>query len=148
MGDIKQKLPNQNNIKGLVQDLVEKLDIRMHLMRKGTPWEDVRTSDAKLFMLSARHQRSITDLAKALGISRQAAHKSVQRLLDHGVIELQQLPGNSRDKYVVITDEGNKARIQAAKNLKAIESEIEKKIGKKRLAAFRQTLIDLIDDKS
>lgn len=146
MIDNKNSPPKQNNIKGLVQDLVEKLDSKMHAVRKGTLWEDVRPSDAKLFMLTARHQRSIADLAKTLGISRQAAHKSVRRLLDHGVVELRHLPENKRDKIVVVSDVGNVARIMAAKNLKIIESEIERKVGKKRLEEFRQTLLDLNKD--
>ena len=146
MVDNNISLPKPNNTKGLVQDLVEKLDSKMHAMRRGTLWEDVRPSDAKLFVLTARHQRSIADLAKALDISRQAAHKSVKRLLDRGVVELRQMPGNNRDKIVVITDEGNAARIMAAKNLEAIEFEIEQRIGKERLEEFRQTLLDLNGD--
>ncbi|MBL4799529.1 MAG: winged helix-turn-helix transcriptional regulator [Oleispira sp.] len=146
MVDKKNNLPNPTNVKGLMQDLVEKLDSKMQMKRKGTLWEDVRPSDAKLFLLTARHQRSIADLAKALGISRQAAHKSVKRLLDRDVVELRQFPGNNRDKIVVITDAGNTARIMVAKSLGAIESEIEERIGKKRLEEFRQTLLDLNDE--
>jgi DNA-binding MarR family transcriptional regulator len=143
MVDKKDNLPKQSNIKGLTQDFVEKLDLKMHDMRKGTVWEHVRPADAKLFMLSARHQRSIADLSKALGVSRQAAHKSVQRLVGYGVIELRRLPENNRDKIVVITELGNEARIMAAKSLRTIESDIEQKIGKERMEALRQTLLDL-----
>lgn len=144
MIDEKQNLPNFDNIKGLVQDLVEDLDKRMIVLREGTPLESVRPSDAKVFMLAARHPRTIAELAKALDVSRQAAHKSAQRLIAKGVIDLHPAPGSRRDKIVVITLAGHEARQLAAQNLRSLESELTRKIGKTRLEEFRKTLTDLL----
>lgn len=144
MVDELNEAPRFENIKGLLQDLVEKLDQRMVDFRIGTPFEGVRSSDAKTFMMASRHQRSIANIAKAQGISRQAAHKSVQRLVDRGVVELVPMPDNKRDKLVCITAYGDTARIMAAKQLKQLEVEFESKIGTDRLEELRQTLKDLL----
>lgn len=143
MIDEKNGLPRQDNIKGLVQDLSEVLDARMGELRKGTPLEGVRPSDAKTFMMAARHPRSIAALAKSQGISRQAAHKSVQRLVDRGVVELKPSPTDNRDKLVHVTANGQTVRRLAARSLEQIEREIEDKIGKSRLEEFRRILREL-----
>lgn len=142
---VDNNVPRFDNIKGLVQDLVEKLDERMNALREGTILETVRPSDAKTFMLASRHPRTVADLAKAMDVSRQATHMSVQRLIAKGVIELQLAPGSRRDKIVVITEAGNEARQIAAKNIKSLETELVHKVGTNRLEEFRKTLIDLLD---
>ena len=141
----KGALPRHDNIKGLVQDLTEKLDARMDALIVGTPVEHIRPSDKKTFMLIARHPRTISELARALRITRQAAHKSVLRLIEHGVIELQPAPDSKRDKIPIVTEKGQQIRRIAAQNLEKIEAEIEAKISKQRLEEFRETLIELLN---
>ena len=144
MGDKKIGLPGQDNIKGLVQDVVEMLDERMAKLREGTPLEGVRPSDAKTFMLAARHPRTISDIAKAMNVSRQAVHKSVQRLQDRGAVSLHPAPDSRRDKIVVITQTGHDARKLVANNIAIIEQEIENRIGKVRLENLREILKDML----
>ena len=145
MDDEKGALPRHDNIKGLVQDLTEKLDARMDALIVGTPVERIRPSDKKTFMLIARHPRTISELARALRITRQATHKSVLRLIEHGVIELQPAPDSKRDKIPIVTEKGQQIRRIAAQNLDKIEAEIEAKISKRRLEEFRETLIELLN---
>ena len=143
MVDKERASPRYDNIKGLVQDLTEQLDQRMEVFRVGTPFEGVRASDAKTFKLASRQPKSIAKIAKAQDISRQAAHKSVQRLVDRGVVELLSSPENDRDKMISVTPNGQAVRQLAAGHVKQLEAELEKKIGKERLEEFRRTLRDL-----
>ena len=140
------EIPYHNNMKGLVQDLTEKLDLCMSVLLENSPYKDVRPADVKSFMLISRNPRTISGLARALNISRQAAFSSVSRLIELGVIELKPAPGSKRDKIPVVTKKGNEARRVAEKNLKIIDSRLQTKIGEKRFKDFRQTLIDLLQD--
>jgi len=144
MDDKKETLPRFDNIKGLVQDLTEKLDARMDVLRIGTPFEHVRPGDAKTFMLISRHPRTISELARALRITRQATHNSILRLIEKDLIRLEPAPGSQRDKIPAVTKKGHAARRWVARNLAVIEAELEEIIGKKRLKEFRKTLIDLL----
>ncbi len=146
MNDKKSRLPRFDNIKGLVQDLTEKLDVRMHSLRVGTEFEHLRPSDAKTFMLISRHPRTISELARDLGITRQATHNSILRLIENGVVELHPAPGSKRDKIPVVTAKGQAVRRLAAKNLVIIEAELEAKIGTERLEQLRGILIDLLQE--
>lgn len=142
--DKTNRLPRFDNIKGLIQDLTQQLDARMHSLRVGTEFEDIRPSDAKTFILISRHSRNISELARDLGITRQATHNSILRLIENGLIELHPAPGSKRDKIPVITEKGQALRRFAAKNLAIIEGELEAKIGKDRLEQLRGILIDLL----
>lgn len=143
MNDIQPGLPSPNNIKGLVQDLTEQLDARMAELRVGTPFESVRPSDVKTFMLVARHPRTVSDVARALSVSRQAIHGSVRRLMKRGMIELQPAPGSRRDKIAAVTEEGHVARREVARNLGILESELKSRIGSERLEILRSILVEL-----
>lgn len=136
---------DQKNIRGLIQDLSELLDQRMAELRKGTEYENARPSDAKVFMLAARKQRTAADIGKALGISKQAAHKSVQRLIEAGLVELAPAPNSNRNKIIHITDEGQKVRSHAAQSIKTIEAEIEQKIGAENKERLREILVTLLE---
>ncbi len=146
MNDKESRLPRFDNIKGLVQDLTEKLDVRMHSLRVGTEFEHLRPSDAKTFMLIARHPRHISELARDLGITRQATHNSILRLIENGLIELHPAPGSKRDKIPLVTEKGQALRRFAAKNLFIIEAELEAKIGAERLEQLRGILIELLQN--
>ncbi len=112
-------------------------------MRADTPFGAVRPSDAKTFMLASRHPRTVSEIARALGVSRQATHRSIQRLMDRGVIELRPAPGSRRDKIAVVTEAGHLAREEVAQQLEALEAELEALVGIERLEALRQILLDL-----
>ena len=131
---------NKSNIRGLIQDCSEYLDIRMAELREGTPLGDVRPADAKTFMLVSRHPRSASELARSLGISRQAAHLSLNRLMELGVVELETRDGNQRDKIAVVTKQGNRYKKLIAEKIAIIESEIESVVGKRDLEDLRRIL--------
>ncbi len=132
-----------NNIRGLVQDLSEQLDARMVELREGTENASVRPADAKMFMLISREPRTLSKLANALNISRQAAHSSVQRLVERGVVTLEFAPDNKRDKIPQITEKGQAARKIAGQNIHTLEAEISALLGEDKREKLRLLLSDL-----
>lgn len=145
MVDQKRSYVSHHNIRGLVQDLSEKLDARMVELRLGTPIESVRPFDAKVFMLASREPRSIAKIARALSVSKQAVQASVNRLIEKGVVINESQPENKKEKIVSITTAGEVAKSHVAQLLDELEQELIDKVGKKRLGAFRDVLVDLLD---
>lgn len=129
-----------DNIRTLVYYLGLAIDARVLEFRQSTIYENVRPSDIRLFVTAARKPQTISDIARELGITRQATQMGVQRLLKLDVVELRPVPDNKRDKLVVVTKKGKSAQSTVAKQVRRMEDEFAKVIGVKGLEVFRENL--------
>jgi DNA-binding MarR family transcriptional regulator len=129
-----------DNIRTLLYYLGLAIDGRMSQYRRGTPYENVRPSDVRVFVRASRNSFTISDIARELQITRQAAQSSVQRLIKLQVIALKTLPGNKRDKVVVITPKGELANRSARQQVVNLENEFAEMIGKDKLEDLRISL--------
>ncbi len=132
-----------NNIRSLIQGVSDGLDAKLHAYRKGTRYESVRPSDVRVFVLALRQPRSISELARILGVTRQAVHASVKRLRQLKIIDLQSNSAHPQEKLVVLTDSGAKARQAAQVQVEQMEADIAAIIGKDGLENLRITLAAL-----
>jgi len=135
--------PPANSIRALIQDVAVLIDSHMSQFREAAEYANVRPSDAKVFIAISEAPRTISQLARSLKISRQAAHASIGRLVEWKMVELQHAPGSRRDKMAVVTEEGRKAQSVAAQQAETIEGEIEARIGKEKLEVLRAILIEI-----
>ncbi|WP_153768104.1 MarR family winged helix-turn-helix transcriptional regulator [Labrenzia sp. CE80] len=145
MADKITPLVRRPTIRGLLQDVWGQLDERMIELRQGTGLDVVRPSDANLFMMICRHPRTISELARHRGVTRQSVHAAVQRLMEAGALSLEPVPGSKRDKMPVPTERGQAARRQAHKLVDQLEEEIAIKLGKEKLETLRSILLDLVE---
>jgi len=142
-----KKIQNRpDNVRGLVQDLSEKFDAMVNEMRESTAFAGTRPADAKTFMLISRHPRGLTELAKALGVTRQAAHKSVQRLVDVGLVSFVLAEGSKRDMIADVTEKGLDARAIGLAMARQVDTFVETRVGKDGLEQLRTLLAALVDD--
>ena len=89
--------------------------------------------------------RRASDLADVLGVSRQAVAQVVALLERDGYVERLADPGDRRAKLVCLTRRGRQAlRVLRATSL-AVEREWAAALGASRLAAFRDTLTELLE---
>jgi DNA-binding MarR family transcriptional regulator len=133
-----------SNIRGLLQDLTTQLDDLTISYRKGTRYENVRKSDARVFISAIRKPQTVAEIARELEVSRQAVHSSVKRLAALKVLELRPQPGNHRDKIVTITDRGHRARVHILEHIQRMEAECAGVIGQQGLETFRALLLALV----
>jgi DNA-binding MarR family transcriptional regulator len=129
-----------DNIRTLLYYLGLAIDGRMSQYRRGTPYENVRPSDVRVFVRASRSTYTISEIARELQITRQAAQSSVQRLIKLQVIALKTLPGNKRDKVVVITPKGELASRTARQQVVNLENEFAEMIGRDKLEELRISL--------
>ena len=145
MGD-KKRYVGPDNIRGLVQDLAERSDALAHEIREKTVFAGTRPADAKAFMLISRRPRGLTELAKALQVSRQAAHKAVQRLVDAGVVSYDYAEGSKRDMIATLTKDGLEARKVGLQIAATVEDWVSERIGKDDLETLRSLLVRILRD--
>lgn len=132
------------NIKGLLQDTLEWMEERNTALRSGSEFEGT-PAEARVFAVLRGRERSISELARVIGVSRQAVHNTVHRLVESGVVEVASAPGNQRDKVVRITERGHDVQKMAAHNLRQIERELAKSIGRENLELLRSLLLQHLE---
>ena len=113
----------ETNLMKLVLEMAEKMQEESISLNKSGKYHRATSAQIKIFDTLRGEKRSISSLSRKLGISRQATHKTVHQLVDLGLLKLEKLK-NSRDKIVLYTNEGKKARLVGAKNLIKIEKNI------------------------
>ncbi|ASP33951.1 MarR family winged helix-turn-helix transcriptional regulator [Labrenzia sp. VG12] len=144
MNDRAPTHPPRASIRGLVADLSEELDRRMIELRKGTGLDAARPADANLFMMICRNPRTISELARDRGVTRQAVHAAVARLVELGALRLEPVPGNKRDKRPVPTELGQQARVKVGSLVRQLEGELEARLGSEDLETLRGLLLRLL----
>lgn len=88
--------------------------------------------------LAEAEPMSVSSLAGALGISRQAAHKSLTILEKLGYITLQMRPENKKEKIVVLTDRGGELVKRSLEIIAATEQKMADFLGEKAYKSFRE----------
>jgi DNA-binding MarR family transcriptional regulator len=144
MTDQPDRVIPYDNIRGLAQDLIDELDRRGDVHRRGSRFEHVRRSDVRVWALASRKPRTMAEIARAMKITRQAVHASVKRLLELGIVELLPQPGNARDKLLTVTESGLEAQKLANYSIRLMEEEAAQILGKRSLEQFRQQLLALV----
>ncbi len=136
--------PACENLRTLIYFLGLIIDQKLGELRKGTPYEKVRSSDVRVFVTAARACNTISHIARELQITRQSVQKSVRRLVDLGVVALEATPGNNRDKLVALTKRGVLARGTAANQIGLVEHEFAQILGAEGVEHLRQAMMKLV----
>jgi DNA-binding MarR family transcriptional regulator len=134
-----------NNLRRLLREALNRADDAVGRMAVGSPLEGMRSSEAVVMVWIAEGYRTEAEIARILGISRQAAHKSVQSLRKIGLIATDVQTRDGRSKMLAITDKGHHWLALGAQILLDVEKDLAKKIGKKQLKHFKR-LIALVTD--
>lgn len=127
-------------IRNLTAEFLTALDDRYVEMRKGTRYESVRQFDSRVFVAATREGLTESEIARAFLVSRQAVHAAVERLMKFELVERQAIPGNRRDKRIVLTERGKHASLMAAQQISDIEAECAAVIGAENFKTFRRQL--------
>ncbi|MEP6827875.1 MAG: MarR family transcriptional regulator [Aestuariivirga sp.] len=106
MENVQDKTLSNNNIRSLVYFFSVQLDQRLAQLMQNTPYQKMRVSDTRTFVVATRGPKTISEIARHLHISRQSIQSSVSRLAIFGLVKLAQHPTNKREKLVNITQQG------------------------------------------
>jgi len=82
----------------------------------------------------------LTEIARRLGVTKQAAGQLVDELVDMGTLERVPDPEDARAKLVRFTPRGKQALLAGLAVLTELEGELAKSLGKKRVSELHDTL--------
>jgi len=116
------------NLKALLLEKFEWYEKKLldELSKQGGPL--LTTAQSRTLAVLKGGSCSIADIARRLGVSRQAAHKTVARLIDLGWLTLKQSE-KKNEKIVEFTPHGQEMRKITGKSMAKIEQQLAKKLG-------------------
>lgn len=97
------------------------------------------TAQARALAVLNGQSSSISALARSLDISRQAAHKTVSRLIELDWIKLEE-SDKGNEKIINFTEHGQQKRIIIKEHMMRIENDIAQSIGADRYAILVEVL--------
>jgi len=103
-------------------------------------WPAIRRSHSLVFAHLDRGGTRISELARRIGISRQAAQETVSELVGMGLVELVPDPSNRSARLVMVTHAGANSVKAARRAYVGMERELERRIGARSYAALRKAL--------
>lgn len=74
--------------------------------------------------------RRPSDVARNMGVSRQAIHATINQMVDLGIVELVDDPSNGRVKVIAPTKMGETMRIDAQRSMVLMGEELGRRLGK------------------
>lgn len=111
--------------------------------RESGPNPPLRASHTALFPHLTSEGVRGADLAKKLGVTKQAISQLVAELEYWGVVEQVEDPKDGRAKLVRFTPKGEQGLLQGLTVLSALEEELSDKIGKRRMQELHTALLAL-----
>ena len=103
-------------------------------------WTDVTRAHSHVFAHLDKEGTRPAELARRMGVTRQAAHQTIQELVDRGFLELAADPRNKRARRAVLTARGKRVVADARDIVRELEDTLERRIGRKRVARLRRAL--------
>lgn len=74
--------------------------------------------------------RRPSDVARNMGVSRQAIHATINQMIDLGIVQLVDDPSNGRVKIIAPTQMGETMRIDAQRSMILMGEELGRRLGK------------------
>ncbi|MDP6652472.1 MAG: MarR family transcriptional regulator, partial [Gammaproteobacteria bacterium] len=130
---LNQKTQEQlkNSLKRLLKGTLDWIEEEQNTLLQDSPCASASDAEIRLFAALRGENRSISELSRYLGVSRQAVHQTVHKLHERGVVDLEYAVNNQRDKQVVISEQGREVQKTTAEHFQIIERKIAKNIGRK-----------------
>ncbi len=104
-----------------------------------------RPAHMSLFPHIALEGTRPSELAKKLGVSKQAVGQLVGELEAMGIVERRPDPDDGRAKRVVFTERGLASILEGLAHLRRVEAELRAAIGEDAMASLREGLLALHD---
>lgn len=108
-------------------------------------FEDTRFADGVILQHVVSGPVTISTLAERLGVTQQAASKSVVDLEKRGYLSREPDPADARARQVVLTARGDAVIAAARRHRAALDSELRQALGDDRVEQARVLLLDTIN---
>lgn len=103
-------------------------------------WQPLSRTESEIMLFVDQGTTSPVDIARALGVSRQAINQATTSMIERGLVVLETDPSDGRRKVLGFPPSGEAIGRDAVEIIVGMERELEKRLGKKRLDTVRSAL--------
>jgi DNA-binding MarR family transcriptional regulator len=112
--------------------------LQNYLRQKG--WPAVTRPQSMVMVTVVLGVTRPSDIARILGVSRQAVHTTINGMVEIGLLALADDPDDRRSKIVVISEQGKQMREHARQASALMSEELARRIGAETLEALQAAL--------
>ncbi|MEM7735815.1 MAG: MarR family transcriptional regulator [Deinococcota bacterium] len=112
---------------------------------KSLGYTDISRASISVIASTSLGGTRLTDIAKNLDISKQAASQMVKDLVDKGYLSRTPDPSDGRASLVTFTDKGQQFLTHAKLGVDEIEARYATWLGESTFASLREVLLDLLE---
>lgn len=116
--------------------LDEGLQARLH----DRGWPDVSRAQSMVMTNIVTGVVRPSDIARNIGVSRQAIHSTINQMVEMGMVKLDPDPDDRRHSVVSLTEVGHKMRADAQKSMDILGDQIAERLGHERFDAMLAAL--------
>ena len=103
-------------------------------------WPELSQSQSLIFAHLEEDGTRLSELARRIGVTRQAMHQTINELRTLELVELVPDPTNRSAKLVTLTEKGKENNVAALKAFADIEAELGRQLGEENVTKLRQIL--------
>lgn len=108
--------------------------LQAYLQARG--WNEVTRSQSMVMANVVVGMSKPSDIARNLGISRQAVHTTILQLVELGMVQIDDDPDDRRGKIVTVSEKGQEMGRDADLAMAAMTAELRHRIGSKNVDAL------------
>lgn len=107
---------------------------------RGMGWPEVTRPQSMVMANVVSGVTKPSDIARNLGVSRQAAHVTIRQMIDLGMIKLVPDPEDRRAKIVAISETGSQMRVCAQEGMLYVSARLRERIGARKMEQLKEIL--------
>jgi DNA-binding MarR family transcriptional regulator len=107
---------------------------------KASKFDNITPAQTRLLAQMAGKPTSMAELARRLGVSRQAVHKTVSELERRGILRIDDDPMRGNARKIVYTELGREVNREGAKIIQSIEQQLAQRLGAKQVKQLKALL--------
>ncbi len=135
-----KKTTHPERLLGSLLNAVYWVDESLQARLEAAGWERINHAKSMVMVNVFNGITRPIELAKNLGVSRQAMHQTIQEMVKIGLLQVENDPNDRRAKVVSFHPDSLDIMTDALEALHAIEHDLADRIGKRRLQQMRSTL--------
>lgn len=128
------------NLGRLLLERFRWFDGRLRASLTAAGWPELTYSQSLVFAYLDSEGTRPSELARRIGVTRQAVHQTVADLEALGLVRVEPDPSHGRAKIVALTDAGRDNVRAALGAFAKIEADLARRIGSEEVASLRSTL--------
>ena len=110
------------------------MDEQLQTQVRAKGWPDISRSQSMVLLNISAGTVRPSDIARKLGISRQAVHTTIRQLSNKDIVRLERDGSDGRHRRLVLTETGQRMRHDAQAAVESVTRAVEQRLGKQHFA--------------